>query len=185
MSNQKSEKPLELNSENNFVKCITISTDASFHPEEKASGFAFQIVCDKFKIKHAGNFKTKPNSSIDAELMCIGNALRTLQKVKNLPKSKWLIVNSDCLYGIRRILKPHGRKTLCGKVRRIWIQTIGMLECTKYELRHVKSHNLHNDDSARSHVNDWCDLEAKKFMRKELNEIRKQKKKIQNENLKS
>lgn len=28
------------------VTCITINTDASFHPKYKVGGFAFYIVCD-------------------------------------------------------------------------------------------------------------------------------------------
>jgi len=36
-----------------------------------------------------------------------------------------------------------------------------------YEFRHVKAHSGKND--ARSFVNEWCDKEAKKWMRYSLN----------------
>lgn len=54
------------------VTCITINTDASWCPETNASGYAFYAICDKFKIMKSGNFRSKPNSSWEAELFVLG-----------------------------------------------------------------------------------------------------------------
>lgn len=82
---------------------ITINTDASWHPEYKVGGYAFWIVCDKFKITKSGNFKTNPKSSTDAEIMAIGNAIATLLKVNENIECNLLVINTDSTQAIARI----------------------------------------------------------------------------------
>ena len=48
------------------ARCITINTDASFHPTQKVGGYAFHIVCDHFRIKKGGKFKANPENSEEA-----------------------------------------------------------------------------------------------------------------------
>lgn len=153
----------------NSVPCITINVDASFHPKHKVAGYAFWIVCDKFVIKKGGAFKTSPKSSLDAELMGIANAVYTLLKTPDLPSCKLVVVNNDCLAAHERIghksNHPIGKK-VASIMKQLRSALWNNRNTTVIEMRHVKSHSGKND--SRSFVNEWCDMEAKKWMRKSI-----------------
>lgn len=149
-----------------LINCITINTDASWHPIHKAGGYAFYIVCDLFKIQKAGMFKINPSNSMDAEMMCMANALHTVLKQPELPQIKMIVINSDCLFSFERIgLKKEGiGRVVAKKLKELRRATaINGLIYPKFEFRHVKAHSGTPD--ARSWINDWCDKEAKKYMR--------------------
>lgn len=157
----------------NVVKCITINTDASFHHGFKVSGYAYYIKSDLFTFTGGGNFnKMKPKNSEEAEIMAIGNALHRLLKMENLPLSKWLVVNSDSMFGMNKIRKAS--TPLGVMVSDMFIELGKRLHCKHSELRHVKSHSGVND--ARSWVNEFCDKEAKKYMKLEARRIKRSKK---------
>lgn len=152
------------------LKCITINTDASFHPEQKVGGYAFYIVCDLFKIQKGGAFKVNPKNPSDAELMCIANAIATLLAQKELPTANLIVINSDSLWAFEKISLKSKNATgkivaqLLKKLRQRMAFRGAVLP--KFEFRHVKAHSGKND--ARSWVNEWCDHEAKKWMRSKL-----------------
>jgi ribonuclease HI len=155
-----------------LVNCITVNTDASFNPQYKIGGYAFYIVCDLFKIQKGGTFKNQPKTAMQAEMMCMANALYTLLVQKELPSTKWIIINSDCLFSFEKI----GRKSqddigkkVAEMLRKVRLRTShkGVI-MPKFQFRHVKAHNGTAD--ARSYVNDWCDKEAKKWMRKAVSD---------------
>jgi Ribonuclease HI len=141
----------------------------------KVGGYAFYIICDLFKIQKGGMFKVQPTNSMDAELMCMANALYTLLIQSELPSTKWIVINSDCKYSFDLITLKS--KNLIGrKVARILKKlrvrmAVRESVMPKFEFRHVKAHNGTPD--ARSYINDWCDKEAKKLMRQSCNEISK------------
>lgn len=149
------------------VSCITVNTDASFHPEKKVGGYAFYIICDSFKIQKSGMLKQSPSNSIEAEMMCIANALHVLSNQIDLPTAKWIIINTDCLFAIPKITKkskdPIGRRVY--RILKTVKNKTAYKEVIypKVQFRHVKAHS--GVDDARSHVNEWCDTEAKKWMR--------------------
>lgn len=144
------------------MNCITINTDASFHPIKKTSGYAFYIVCNLFKIQKGGHFKTEVPNILIAETKTIGNALSTVLAQKELPKTKLIVVNTDCQFAINLI--TNSNKKLARKIRKIIRGLEKKLDC-RVEFRHVKSHSGVND--SRSWVNEWCDREAKRWMRKQ------------------
>jgi ribonuclease HI len=156
------------------VNCITVNTDASFHPEKKIGGYAFHIVCDAFKIKKGGAFKDKLKNSMDAEMKCMVNALHILSNVSDIPTTNWIVVNSDCLNSFEKIkLKssdPIGRQ-IAKLMRDIRIKCEKNGVKPKFEFRHVKAHNGRPD--SRSHVNHWCDKEARRHMREKLKTLEK------------
>jgi ribonuclease HI len=157
------------------VRCITINTDASWHPKHKVGGYAFYIVCDLFKIQKGGMFKVHPKSSQDAELMCMANALHTLLCQKELPSTKIIVVNSDALFAFEKIgLKKEGTGKAVAKILKQLRHATSYKDVImpKFDFRHVKAHNGTND--ARSWVNDWCDKEAKKWMRLQIPKETKQ-----------
>jgi ribonuclease HI len=153
------------------VPCITINTDASFNHHHKIGGYAFWIKCDLFTIKKSGNFNIAPNTALEAELMCIANAVYTLANQPELPLTKLIVVNSDCLNAFYKIGKksncPIGKK-IALKLKEIRKRT-GYTYITKVDFRHVKAHNGTAD--SRSYVNNWCDKSARNEMRKKLNKI--------------
>lgn len=154
------------------LRCITINTDASFHPDYKVGGYAFYIVCDLFKIQKAGMFKVAPKNASEAELMCIANALQTLLNTKNLPSTRLIVINSDALYSFSKIgLKKQGvGKIVAQLLREVRFKMKNKAWLPKFDIRHVKAHVEIKD--ARSWVNDWCDKEAKKWMREALRQIK-------------
>jgi ribonuclease HI len=154
------------------VSTITINTDASHHPDYKIGGYAFYIVCNHFKIMKSGVFKTKPANSTAAETMCIGNALAELAKM-DLPKTTFLIINTDSKHSIGNIERSYN--PLSEEVNKIWQKVIEKTGSTKNEFRWVRAHSKVKD--ARSYVNEWCDYNAKKEMRKAVRKKKKQDKK--------
>lgn len=152
------------------VNCLTINTDASFNGTYKKGGYAFYIVCNEFKIQKSGAFRVDPQNPEEAEIMAIGNAITTLLLRPDLPKAKFLIINSDCMNGMNKIKKAN-RGGLPRKVSGMKNKLVSHLGNPKFEFRHVKAHNGHPD--ARSWVNDWCDREAKKHMRASVDKLLK------------
>lgn len=154
------------------LKCITINTDASFSKEHKVGGFAFYIVCDRFKIFKGGMFRVNPVNPMEAEMMCMANTIYTLTIQKDLPSTNLIVINSDCLYSFDKIgrKKPHpiGKK-VANLLRELRIKTsyLDVIK-PKFEFRHVKAHT--GNKNGRSLANEWCDKEAKKWMRKAINQ---------------
>ena len=150
------------------VNCITINTDASFDCKHKVGGYAFYIISDVFKIKKSGMFKKQPSTAMEAEMMCMANALHTLLLQKELPSANLIIINSDCLYSfqhIKRKSKNEIGKKVADILREVRLKaSFKNLVMPKYQFRHVKAHSGKQD--SRSFVNDWCDKEAKFWMRK-------------------
>jgi len=144
------------------VNVITINCDASYHPKHKTAGYAFYIVCDLFKVHHSGMFKKQhPDSANEAEMMCMGNAIAALLTMKELPTAKWIILNGDCQRAFKCILSKQG--ALGNKINKLWKDLIVKTKCQKHAMRYVKAHNGSPDK--RSAANEWCDREAKKWMR--------------------
>lgn len=158
------------------ISCITINTDASYSGDHKKGGYAFYIVCNEFRIKSGGPFRVEPRNSEEAEMMAIGNAIATLLRRAILPKTKLLVINSDCKNGMTKIQKPNkivnvDNRTLPRKVKELLNQLSNRVGNPKIDFRHVKAHNGFPD--ARSWVNDWCDKEAKKHMKASVKKIKK------------
>lgn len=149
-----------------YVKCITINTDASFNHKQNVGGYAFYIICDTFKITKGGVFKTPPKNAQEAEMMCMANALYTLLVQPELPTTSNIVINSDCLFSFEKIgLKKNGIGKIVAQIlKKVRVATSYKKSVRpKFSFRHVKAHNKTPD--ARSWVNDWCDKEAKKYMR--------------------
>ena len=122
-------------SDQKSVRCITINTDASFSHEKKVGGYAFYIISDLFKIQKSGMFKVRPKSAIQAEMMCMANAIHTLSSQPELPWTKWIIINSDCLYSFERI-KLRSQDPIGKKVAQLLRQLrLGML-------KHIMAHQM-------------------------------------------
>lgn len=150
------------------VRCITVNTDASFSSQYLVGGYAFYIICNVFKIKFGGSFKVHPKSPIQAEMMCMANALHALSSHPELPTAELIVINSDCLHAFKKIgLKSTDEigKKIATELKILRAKTAVGKKMPEFEFRHVKAHSGVNDK--RSVVNEWCDAEAKKWMREE------------------
>lgn len=153
---------------------VTINTDASFHPQLKYGAYAFWAICNDWKITKSGVFKSVCVNSHDAECRCIINALSVvLLSHKGITK---IIVNTDSLNSIyilkndkEKIKRYLGTNQKMVKTLRTSFNKVLTSNKNKItiEYRHVKAHSGINDK--RSYVNEWCDTEAKRQLRKEIN----------------
>lgn len=151
----------------------TINTDASFHPQLKVGGYAFYIICDLFKIQKGGHFKKQPKTAMEAEMMCIANALYTVLMQKELPSATWIIINSDCLFAFEKIKRKSQDKVgrvVADILRKVRLAMSRRGVIPKFQFRHVKAHSMATDK--RSIVNEWCDIEAKKWMRSAAKKVK-------------
>jgi ribonuclease HI len=158
---------------------ITINTDASFHPKHKVGAFAFWIVWDGGRMVQSGPLRNV-QSSLDAELQAIGNALYAVLK-SEIIGIKHIYVNTDCKFGIEAINKK--RKVweapeTVPKIRSIIQKLKGknrwsmeMAKGTRFKdfisFRYVKAHTT--GSSPRSWVNNKMDEMAKAALWKCIN----------------
>lgn len=149
---------------------VTINTDASFHPNLKYGAYAFWAICDDFKITKSGVFRRKCIDPDDAESKCIINALTVV--LKSHTDITKIIVNTDSLNAIAYLTKDKkhvSKYRLSASKMRQFQQCLLDLKIpasVKIEYRHVRAHTGLND--SRSYVNEWCDMEAKKQLRKAI-----------------
>lgn len=149
---------------------VTITTDASYHPNYKVGAFAFWIVSNEGKVLNSGALKSKIKNSTEAEMQCILNAIFAFKKQQWKGITK-IIINTDSLNSIAifkrdaKVIKRWGLK---------WGEYLAnrYTEITKelppIEFRHVKAHKT--TENARSWVNDWCDKKAKEMLWKLIND---------------
>lgn len=147
----------------------TVNTDASFFSKRKLGTYAFWLVCDEFKIQQAGAFKEQVGGADQAEVQCILNALTVLKRreAKGITK---VIVNTDSLNAISifRNQKDQVKRFHIGSWSKRYYTMFKKLarDLPEVEFRHVRAHTGKQD--ARSYVNDWCDREAKKELKRVL-----------------
>ena len=153
----------------------TINTDASFSPNHKIGGYAFWAVSNAFKITKSGAFKKPVTDPTDAEIKCIINALMTvLHGCTGITK---VTINTDSMNAIHVLTndKDAQRRFTGGykkgaNYRAAYHKVLrGSKSVVTIEFRHVKAHT--GDSAARSWVNNWCDVEAKKAKWNKINSL--------------
>lgn len=158
---------------------VTINTDASFHPRLKYGAYAFWAISNDFKITKSGIFKSKCINPHDAEIKCIINSIKlVLWSHSGITK---IIVNTDSMNAIHLFTNdkknitrylgglPKKGAFLKKKYRDVIDKSLN--KRVVIEFRHVKAHSNINDK--RSYVNDWCDFEAKKQLKKHISKLKK------------
>lgn len=145
------------------LRLITITTDASFFHTFNVGSFAFWIKSDDFTIKKSGLFKNKVENCHCAEIQCILNAIYV---IRNMNTEK-VIINTDSKIAID-ILSGKQNKSISVDY---YTTFLSLSKNKNISLRHVKGHT--RQQGAKYYVNDWCDNEAKKHSRKEIERILK------------
>lgn len=143
----------------------TINTDASYSKLTKQATYAFWIKTDNYTIKRSGVIKTLCDTSTEAELKCIINALYVLSQQTGITK---IIINTDSLNSIHILTKDIKkiRKYSLHWGDRFMKMSLSLTKEIVVEYRHVKAHK--DTDTKRTYVNDWCDKAAKEEMGKIL-----------------
>lgn len=120
---------------------VTINTDASWCPNTKLGAYSIWITSDLGRIRTCGTFKTLCESSNDAEIKAIENAIFVLSK--KIPKNIQCIVviNTDSMTAIDTL----------------------SIRYPMFQYKHVKAHTKVKD--SRSFVNRWCDSMALETLR--------------------
>lgn len=160
----------------------TINTDASFSPEFKRASFAFWITSNLGRVQYSGVFQREVTNSTEAELMAIINAVHVLAKMRYEDVTT-IIINSDSLHSLQALRDSYTKTArkreskLKDLVDRFFVCiNESSLKGVKMSFRHVKAHN--DTDSKRTWVNEWCDSEAKRWLRIEVKKLKKNKKNI-------
>lgn len=145
----------------------TVICDASFCHKTRSGGWAVWINVNytdgrhenHVRIKQAGQFKSRPRSSEHAEQMAclIGIWFAVKHEAQDV------LVQTDCLSLVQTMgygtSKKNRREYLDAQLNH-WPNHAGRIQW-----RHVKGHNLKNVNDRRTYVNDWCDKQAKRYMR--------------------
>ena len=136
----------------------TVITDASFCQQQCVGGWAAWVAMDNgLKIKQAGPLtRQAPANSIQAELMAVINGIW----LAHTNGATYILVQSDC-EGALHVLNGRSRSEALNKIWQAAMDRYGFFQTL--ETRHVKGHTTNGD--ARSWVNRWCDMEARKYMK--------------------
>ena len=130
-----------------MLNCITINTDASYSHQRQSAGYAFYIKCDLFKIQKGGRFKSVPSGPMEAEMMCIANAIHTLANHPSLPHCRLVVINSDCMNCFKLMYRKSPNK-IGRKVHALIKELKTKAKMPRVEFRHVKAHSGKGDAGA-------------------------------------
>lgn len=145
----------------------TVITDASYCHKTKAGGWAAWINVnyengEHRRIQESGIFRFRARSSEHAEQMACMNGIFLAYQAG----ARRILVQTDCL----SLVQSEGRGTGIKNPRDYTKAQSDHWPDAVLEWRHVKGHTAGED--RRSWVNNWCDREAKKHMRKQRGPIR-------------
>ena len=135
----------------------TINSDASVDISKGVGGYAIWIRTDHTCIKLADRFKGKVNDSNMAEIMAVINAIYVVLMRKI--SVDVLVINTD--NKMCRDIINRRRKNVPDKFTEVF-NTLNEL-CRHFKIcyaKHIKGHT--KLDTARHHVNRWCDEYANK-----------------------
>lgn len=159
---------------------VSIFTDASVSMEQCVGGYAFYIGCVHGKFQKAGILKMQGNDTVLAEMHCIANAIYSLRhfKYKNSKPITEVIVYSDqqqCVKVLNGDLRSFVKANKREIVEEITYLMMEFCISEKRSIRdvrkiftfmHVPAHTERKDKF--SVINDWCDKNAKQYMRKAI-----------------
>lgn len=161
---------------------VTINTDASHNSEFNIGAFAFWIASDMGRIMHSGAFKEGINGSHEAETKCIINAFHVLSQ-SNIAKfaeyntdGMTIFVNTDSYAAITALGNKKGNRKFpswAHEYRTVFYEIKKKMKVRRVVFRHVRGHS--DGGTPRKWVNNWCDEEAKKHMRLEVQNIQNNK----------
>lgn len=137
------------------MKYITVFSDASHHPDGSA-GYAYFLRDETNVVKESHGLPWKAKSSTDVEEFAMCHAiLRAIDLIPHEPGDE-IVAQTDCTHVIHSFGTARNAATTSVLA---WLASEGLT----LRFKHVKAHTRATD--SRSHVNRWCDLNAKREMR--------------------
>lgn len=154
-----------------MIENITLFTDASFCERTRSAGGAFWARTGN--AYHTGAFPIHGcKGSHEAELLAACMAVlqlpanQTFKDELTRGRQTRLVLVTDCLT-VQRVLGNNSREPLTPLARSLMDMVLKMRDEMGFwmKVNHVKAHSGHG--TPRQYINDWCDREAKKQMRKQ------------------
>jgi ribonuclease HI len=149
----------------NMLNNATITTDASFYTHYKIGSYAFWITTSKGSFKQSGVLKGNVYNSTEAEMKAITNALYFLSQLNQ----NWyaIRINTDSEQAKKHLdQKQKTKNEIFLKLYHTFTSLKNEIKWKKFKICHIKAHT--NNADSRSYVNSWCDLEAKKQLKKAI-----------------
>lgn len=137
----------------------TVITDASHCNMIHRAAWAAWVRVDGVPdpIKHAGMFKEPVVKSWEAEMLAAINGLWLAHRAGATD----VLVQTDCMSVVDMLNRKTSRSHLKRKFREA-LKLAGVAH-VKRSARHVRGHTTVED--ARSHINRWCDEQARELLR--------------------
>lgn len=155
---------------------ITICSDASFSPSNNIGTWACYIRTPSKVMKTSGVLKEKTEDSYKAERLGLANALFLANKIADLEKHR-LIIYCDNVGAIKDWSSSKNLQNEKRIEKKQWFDKNikpFLEKAAEYELRHVKAHlpkEQWDKTSKRNYMNDWCDKEAQRLRKREVDKI--------------
>ncbi len=142
---------------------ISVFADASYDDATKTGGWGAWVKCARGKKEASGAFKVAVPSNLVAEMLAAANAIWLALKLAET--GDHLLVQSDCMAVIDlfNLAKPHGGKQELQRRIKAVVETWCKEAGVTFSFRHVKGHT---SGATRHWVNNFCDENARRHMRK-------------------
>jgi len=145
-----------------WIGYVTVFTDASFHQETGAAGWAAWIKHQGSTRRRSGHFKNQPDNAGEAELAACGIGI--LSALNLFGQAKTIHIVSDSMHAIDKLTggqinTPFVEKVVLTVKKRLRERNV------RLKTAHVKAHQ--RPAKSRDWVNKWCDEEARKRMREQ------------------
>jgi len=148
------------------MKYITIFSDASHCHETKAAGIAIWARdADKF-FRRSKALTFPVDGPTTAECIALGTAILSVIEEFDHQPGDQLSIQSDCLAALDLFAGSHRKKPWPAMEADLKARVLKSVSCSGLSLhpKHVKGHR--GNVNSRSAVNTWCDVNARKAMRK-------------------
>lgn len=142
---------------------VTIITDASWCPTTKVAGYGFWVACERGRRRGGGTIKTLVPSSMAAEMMAMVNGLCQGMRLGIIASGDALLIQTDCQAAIDTFSKFRNPSDNVEAQVVAHMEELCRTGSLTVEYRHVKGHTAGR--TPRTYVNNYCDAEAKKYMR--------------------
>lgn len=146
---------------------VTLFTDASFSSQHKLGAWACWIKSDFHVGRLSGPFKLKVETSNEAEILAIANGIFLVVKTLKGIKKIHLVTDSD--HALRVLGNRMKGSTKKEREVHKFIKTLLSDYRIKLSLKGIKGHS--KGSSPREYVNRWCDVKARREMRKEVRRV--------------
>ena len=147
---------------------VTVFTDASYCPSTGAAGWAVWMKHQGDTHRYSGIPKNPVKNPSHAEMVAAVYGISLA--IKNYPDARTVHLVTDLLRTVE-ILRGHARAKMDYEITAYnYVYRMAKEHNVHISCKHVKAHVTQGE--RRNYVNNWCDQEAKKQMRKMRDDIK-------------